>query len=886
MNYHSQNATPYPAERVDVLVSQTAESCPDKVAVTFGQKNLTYRQLDDAVNGIAGALYKKGIKPGGRVGIYMERAVWMPVAMLAVLRCGAIYVPMDPMYPAQRLRWMVEDAAMAIILTDPIHMHEVHGFGAEALLVENAINAECGPVPESDLEQLAYIIFTSGSTGRPKGVQVPHRALTNFLVSMQQMPGMNADDVLLAVTTLSFDISGLEMFLPLIAGGRLVIASKETAMDGKALLNLIDTESISIMQATPVTWKLMLSAGWDSSADLKVLCGGEAFPRDLANALVPKVGSVWNMYGPTETTIWSTCDQVAVEDGAVSIGMPIANTTVYLVDENMKPVPGGQEGELVIGGDGLAIGYLDKPELTAEKFTTLAGSDERIYRTGDLARTMPDGRLECLGRIDHQIKLRGYRIELGEIESALRSHEAVEDAAVALYEKTDNPQLIAYLILSGGQSIDLGSSVYAWLAERLPSYMIPVGYTLLGEFPHTPNGKLDRKALPEPVSALPLQRGGDLEFQTETESGLAGIWRDLLGYDAVPRDVDFFELGGDSIRAAQMFVKIKECFSLDLTLAVLVQSSTIEALAKQIDRGGTDDLVEFRSLKRIQFGSPDQVPMFWIHGGDGHVLIFRFFSENLGADIPVYAFQWTGMDGGRGESTIVEMAETYCDELLRFLPEGVKTIRLGGFCVGGIVAVELANLLKARGIKLIDPLIIVGAPNHGARCHVRSEPEKSPVAFKRMLNTMKNLKVVDEAEVPWEYIRPDHGGGLKGAIKQSTPYAMVRRMRAEARLKQIDRETATGRVLDSATRQWYCGQTAVAAMIHHKNSCYDGAMLYFRSGVCHGEAMGLWGWWDSPYMGFEELCEGEFEGVVIGGAHEDVLRRPEVAHLVRERFND
>lgn len=876
----NDTSSSYPQERIDALVSRKAADQPDKVAVCCGEARLGYKELEERANGIAGALLKSGVQDGDLVGIYMDRSALMPVAMLGVLKSGAAYVPMDPAYPAQRIQWMVEDATLKVVLTDAAHENAVRGFGVAPLLVEDQGWLDAPPMIDTDLDSSAYVIFTSGSTGRPKGVQIPHRALTNFLVSMQKEPGMDSADALLAVTTLSFDIAGLEMFLPLMVGGRLVIASPEMAMDGKALLQAVEAESITVMQATPVTWKLMLAAGWESSPHLKVLCGGEAFPRDLANTLVPKAQSVWNMYGPTETTIWSTCDRVAIGEGSVSIGGPIANTTVYIIDESMAPVPDGEEGELVIGGDGLAMGYLNNPEMTAEKFTALAGGGKRIYRTGDLARCLPDGRLECLGRIDHQIKLRGFRIELGEIESALRAHEAVQDAVVVLHEKDGNHRLVAYLVV---ESVPPGLQI--WLGDRLPHYMVPASFTVLDHFPHTPNGKLDRKALPEPDSGSVLLVEGDVKYQTETEVALSEIWQELLGIGVVPRDVDFFELGGDSLRAVDLFIKIRQQFDLDLTLAVLVQASTVEALAQRIDSGGADDLAEFRSLKRIQQGQASQPPLFWVHGGDGHVLIFRFFAENFGAEFPVYAFQWTGMDGGRGEATIMEMAEAYRDELLRFLPKDSGAIRLGGFCVGGLVAVELAKLLQHAGIEVANPLLIVGAPNHGAKCHVRTEPEKSPEAFGRMLANMEKLKEVDEAEVPWEYIRPTPAPGLVGKIKQTPIYALARRFRTEARLKRIGKEALAGKTVEPSARQWYCGQVAVAAMIHHRNGNYEGDILYFRSGVCHGEAMGLWGWWDSPYMGFEELCGGNFEGVVIGGAHEDVLRRPEVAKIVRERFN-
>ncbi|MBE2205768.1 MAG: amino acid adenylation domain-containing protein [Chthoniobacterales bacterium] len=424
---------------VQELVTGVAATQPDSTAVCSGGGALSYRQLEDRATRIAAHLQALGVQSGDLVGLCLERSVDMVAGLLGILKTGAAYVPMDPLFPAERLGWMIEDARMPVLLTQRSLQGTLPPHQARMLLVEEVSDA--GPLPEFVAarrggEHPAYVIFTSGSTGRPKGVRIPHRAFVNFLNAMRDEPGFGPGDVLLSVTTISFDISGLEIFLPLISGGRLEIATRETTQDGNLLREALTRSGASVMQATPTTWRLLIEAGWKGSPNLKGLIGGEAVPRELVNQLAPLCGSLWNMYGPTETTIWSTVSRLEAGEGPVPIGHPIANTQVYIVNSALQIQPIGSVGELLIGGDGVALDYLDLPELTAEKFlpNPFVRSGGRLYRTGDMARWLSDGSLECLGRLDNQIKVRGFRIEPGEIEARLERNPRVAQAVVHVHE--------------------------------------------------------------------------------------------------------------------------------------------------------------------------------------------------------------------------------------------------------------------------------------------------------------------------------------------------------------------------------------------------------------------------------------------------------------------
>jgi amino acid adenylation domain-containing protein len=436
-------------------------------------------------------------------------------------------------------------------------------------------------------EDLAYVIYTSGSTGIPKGVQISHRALLNFLLSVQKEPGLRERDRLLAVTTLSFDIAGLELWLPLISGATVVLASSEQTRDPAALARLISEEKITLMQATPVTWNALLQSGWAGKKDLKVLCGGEAMSQQLADALTANCAEVWNMYGPTETTIWSTISRVKADE-PISIGRPIANTEIYILDSALKPVPVGTDGEIFIGGEGLARGYLNRPELTSDRFIAHPFKPKgRLYRTGDLGHFLPDGRIICLGRTDHQVKIRGHRIELGEIESVLEKHGGVRKAVVvAQDDAVGSKELAAYWIASSGNRSTSETELRHHVQEHLPSYMLPSAWMQVSEFPLTPNGKIDRKRLPkiQRVERQETREESAANPRTRFEKEIAESWKSHLKVGSVGITDDFFELGGHSLLAMRIVGSLRSKYNVDISIGKFFQEPTIEALAAHVEK--------------------------------------------------------------------------------------------------------------------------------------------------------------------------------------------------------------------------------------------------------------------------------------------------------------
>jgi amino acid adenylation domain-containing protein len=439
---------------------------------------------------------------------------------------------------------------------------------------------------QSKPEDLAYVIYTSGSTGKPKGVQIQQQSLVNFLTSMRQTPGLTDQDVLLSVTTLSFDIAGLEVFLPLTTGAHLELVSRETATDGVQLMAALETCGATVMQATPITWRMLIDAGWQGNPQLKILCGGEALPMDLAKQILERCGSLWNMYGPTETTIWSTLRQVLPEDTEISIGKPIGNTKCYILDSHLQPVPVGISGDLYIGGDGLARSYLNRPELTAEKFIPNPFSVQpsaRLYKTGDLAKYKPNGDIFYLGRGDNQIKIRGFRVELGEIEAVLAQHPAIREIVVIVRE--DHPgdkRLVGYPILREGAEEPTSTDLRAFAREQLPEYMLPSAFIFLQEYPLTPNKKIDRKALPAPDQTRPELAHQYVAPRDEVEEGVTNIFAGVLKLERVGVQDNFFDLGGHSLLATQVISRVRGDLHVDLPLRALFEALTPEELSKRI----------------------------------------------------------------------------------------------------------------------------------------------------------------------------------------------------------------------------------------------------------------------------------------------------------------
>ncbi|WP_206859395.1 non-ribosomal peptide synthetase [Lysobacter changpingensis] len=577
--------------RMHEAFERQCDRTPDRIAVEFDGAHVRYDELEARANRIAHLLRKRGVHRGSLVGLVLDRGVDMLAGLLGVLKAGAGYVPLDPNFPAERLGYMAGDAGLAALLTTSKHAGNFDLRGRPVLSLDT-LDDELATLPHSRIgrdagaaepESIAYVIYTSGSTGRPKGVQVPHRAVSNFLSSMAKEPGLGADDRLVAVTTLSFDIAVLELLLPLSVGARVVLADRVTAADGVALKALIASSGATVMQATPASWRLLLDAEWQGDADFKILCGGEALPPDLATQLLTRCGSLWNVYGPTETTVWSTCSRV-LDASDIHIGRPIDNTQVWILDPRGELCPLGVPGEIWIGGDGVTLGYLNRPELTSERFVPdpFAGSSGALlYRTGDRGRWRPDGVLEHQGRLDFQVKVRGYRIELGEIEALLAAHAQVARAVVVAREdRPGDVRLVAYVVGEGASSLD-EAALASYLKGSLPDYMIPQHILFLDAIPLLPNGKIDRKSLPAPDLTAKLA-GERVAPRNALERTIADAMAKVLGLAEVGVDDDFFSLGGHSLLAAQLTSRINKELGIALSLRALFDGPTVAKLARMV----------------------------------------------------------------------------------------------------------------------------------------------------------------------------------------------------------------------------------------------------------------------------------------------------------------
>ncbi|VBX59356.1 non-ribosomal peptide synthase [Burkholderia pseudomallei] len=569
---------------VDRRFEAQAARTPEAIAVACGAHALSYAALNRRANRLAHYLRAHGAGPERVVALALERSVDMMVGLLGILKSGSAYLPLDPAYPAERLAYIVDDARPALLLTEAALRDDWRDAGVPVVLLDAdgpAIDACPDHNPDDagrdarTLSSLAYVIYTSGSTGRPKGVMIEHRNLANLLGAMGEQPGIGAHDVLLAVTSLSFDIAALELFLPLLHGARAVIAARDDAADPARLAHLIESSGASLMQATPSTWRMLAQHGWPRSArPLTLLCGGEALPPALAERLLAHVPAIWNLYGPTETTVWSTVRRVTTP--VVDIGGPLANTQVYVLDERLRPAPIGVAGELYIGGAGVARGYLNRPELTRERFVDDPfRRGGRLYRTGDLARRRADGNLEYLGRNDFQVKIRGFRIELGEIEAQLAKAHGVQGVALAARDTpTADKRLVAYYV--GDAS---AAALREHAAARLPAYMVPAAYVRLAAWPLTPNGKLDRAALPAPDDEA-YARAEYEAPRGEHECKLAAIWRAVLQVERIGRHDDFFELGGHSLLAVRAITAMRDAFGSDTSLRDLFARPVLKDLAE------------------------------------------------------------------------------------------------------------------------------------------------------------------------------------------------------------------------------------------------------------------------------------------------------------------
>lgn len=731
------DVSPAPADDLVARLLQTAARVPTAIAVEADDGTLSYAELARQVTALAQRLRAQwdDRTEEPRVGVSLPRGATELVTLLAVLAAGAAYVPLDPSHPRERLALVLEDAAPHVLVVHPDTALPLDGPHAvlvlDALPTVDADAPTCPPWPPPGPQALAYVMFTSGSTGRPKGVEVPRGALSNFLRSMARAPGLSEGERLLAITTTAFDIAGLELYLPLWVGATVVIASTETTRDPRRLRQRLERGDVTTMQATPATWRLLLEAGWRGDGRLRMLCGGEALPPGLAERLRAAGSELWNMYGPTETTIWSSIERIEPDQGCITIGRPIDHTTMVVVDEQLQPVPPGTDGELCIGGRGLARGYRGRPELTAERFP-IAPDGQRLHRTGDRCRQLPDGRVQWLGRLDHQVKIRGFRVELGEIEACLAAVPGVTQVAVLAHQRADGEPLLAAYWVGQAERPALVEAA----RRRLPAYMVPATWDRLERFVLNANGKIDRARLPAPRpggdDGVPVERP-----RSDTETRVAAVWRDVLGLAEVPADRDFFTLGGTSALAARVVATLQEQTASEIPLQAIYEGPTVAGLAARIRHGLRRD---GPIVVPLRHGAPGRTPVLCLLG----VHLYQDLALALPDDRTVIGIHvpCRYVPGRDPPPTLEVIAARYVEVVREHQPHG--PYHLLGLCFGGIVAYEVASRLLAAGERVETVVVIDAVLPSAVRVHpvrrLRSMVEVLPLLLREPQQLRRRLR--------------------------------------------------------------------------------------------------------------------------------------------------
>ncbi|MCW2121112.1 non-ribosomal peptide synthetase [Flavobacterium sp. 7A] len=696
----NNTASNYPDITLFDLIKVQANQTPTNVAIAFSNINITYARLNKEINQMSHYFRELGVAHGNFVAVSMPRSPDLIITLLAITQCGAAYIPLDHEYPLARLQFMMEDSQAKFLVTTSDLATKLPQL-AVTILIEDALTV-LPNYPDTALNNqvipndIAYVLYTSGSTGKPKGVCVTHKNLVNFLFSMSKKPGITENDRLLSITTISFDIAGLELYLPLINGATLVLADHNQARDGRLLLPLLEDKNITILQATPTTWQMLMEAGWEKPLPIKALCGGEPLSNELARKLVQKCDSVWNVYGPTETTIWSSLKQIKNADEDITIGTPVANTQIYIIDERGQLAAPGKIGEIAIAGDGVAQGYWNRPELTAEKFVVNPFSNNTgslLYLTGDLGKMLPNNEIICLGRNDQQVKIRGHRIDPGEIEQALLALEGIKYVVVLANENFLNAHIVPDTSLAIAKE-----KIPSWhkqLSSQLPSHLVPHAFILLTEFPTTLNGKIDRTALLQ----FKEEQNSSKQFTAPTstmEILVADVWKECLQLDQIDIHSNFFEIGGHSLVAVKVMSKLEKTTKERLPLSALFEYSTIEKLALLLTKDKS--AISWDSLVPIK-PNGTKTPLYIVHGAGLNVLIFNALAKNLDNDQPVFALQAKGLNGiDEPYDTIEEIAAYYIDCIMKNNPNGPYA--LAGYSFGGIIAYEMAHQFSLKGKKI------------------------------------------------------------------------------------------------------------------------------------------------------------------------------------------
>lgn len=856
----------YPDVHTSTLIEEQVRHTPESIALIFETQKLTFTEVNTRAEQLADYLSHKGLTPGKYVGICVERSPEMIIAVLAVLKVGCAYVPLDPDFPAERLTFMLEDCQAALLVTQETlllalfsnYRNPVICLDREQTHIKNAATRQSIQLPNNAAE-CAYIIYTSGSTGQPKGVQISHRALINLLYYVyEQEPGVKAEDVIFGVSSFSFDLSVFDIFIPFITGACLVLASREAIRDGRMLAQALDKSGATVMQTTATTWQMLLNSGWQGNSKLKVFSSGEVLPRELASALLERCGSVWALYGPTETTIWCTGSRVYSKIEKITIGHPMANTRLYVLDSYKQPVPMGVAGELYIGGDGLAIGYLNRSALNAERFipNPIPGTpNTRLYKTGDRVRYPAEGNhLEYLERVDSQVKLRGYRIELGEIETLLKQQAQIKDAVVILREDVPGDQrLVAYIInvSSHTDTVDI-ATLRTSLSKALPDYMMPSAFVFLEVFPLTPNNKIDRRALPPPIKNFSER---DLVAPRDSvEIRLVCIWEELLNTHPIGVHDNFFEIGGHSLLAVQLMAKIQQEWQLELPVSTLMRLPTVEALANIIRN---DEKIACESLLVPLNTRKNKHSLFLIHPFGGTVFCYLALVRHLEAEHSVYAVQSPGVyKADAVEISIEDIAAQYIQVIQEQQPQG--PYYLGGWCFGGVLAFEIAHQLLQAGefismVALMDSRAPIpeNQPDDGDDATLLSW-------FARDLAVPYNKTLI----IPPEELRA------------LNPDKMFEHVLDRAKVIQVVPQNANCELLRRYFEIYIAHGMALQTFFPEQ---FKLPLVLFRA-INETENYG-------PTLGWEKLCSHQLEIVDVPGTHNSIMYEPQV-QILAERLGN
>lgn len=899
------------AGTVTEWLQRGAELGPDAPALEFGRERLSHAELDALSNRIAHYLVDYGVGRGDRVGLCLDRSVELVACLVGILKSGAAYVPLDPTYPPERLTMMREDADLRLILASEAHAGWIGGDGPDAGAVHSweTVSARLDALPATPLavqpqpEDDAYIIFTSGSTGRPKGIEMPHRALANLIAWQLERSTFRPRARVLQYSSISFDVSFQEVATTLASGGHLLMVRDSDRRDPRVLLKVLREQHVQRLFLPFVALRSLVEVAVQSEgfppALTEIITAGEQLRVDdvMRDVFGRSPGlTLDNQYGPSETHVITAHlldgDPRSWPD-LPPIGRALTGCTADVLGEDRRPVAEGEVGEIYLGGVNLAHGYFRRDDLTDQAFVVHDAGDgpRRLYRTGDLAIVDQHGDIHYQGRVDHQVKIRGHRVEPGEINAVASRLQGVAQCLTQTFHRPDGaPYLVTYFTRQAGAAIGV-EQVREHLHAHLPDYMVPSFVIELDHIDLGPSGKADLRSLPDPRTSAVLDAP---VYGTDTERRLAAIWNEVLNFPRIPADANFFDLGGDSLDAVTLFLRISEEFDYELPLAALTQTPTITSLARRIDERAALEGKGHRSLQLLQGGPDDVPPLFLVHGGQGNVLVFGEFAANLAPDQRVYAFQWSGWDGGRGERTIPEMAAAYKEELLREAPVG--PYRIGGHCIGGLIAIELAHLLVAGGAEIDGPLIVSDTPNLAAGSYRRDDPHSSPQSERRFEQRADEILSMVPAPLrtgDWRGSRDAEpaapaadrqpgGGGLRSMVMR-VPY-LTRLWRSVRDWSRIGLRVQLGRPVPMARRQRYCATTLRAAALRHRSRTWDGDVLYLRTGTFEGSTMALEGWWDDTTLGFAELCSGRLDLHVVGGFHNDGFSFTYSADRVREAF--